>query len=532
MTRSPRPFPVWLSVLVGLATVVVLVLQFLEPLEDQAFHNVFSYVAVLTALLPTLAWFLLFSRRSGLARVAVLVALVGGGVAFGAFYRLEGWTGSMVPEFERRGGAAEPPDLAELEAAPSDVPGIDLSTTGPGDFPGFLGAARDGRIRGVSLARDWNANPPVELWRRPVGAGWSGFAVVNGVAVTLEQREDEQALVAYAVDDGELLWSSHWSGRFEHFLGGTGPRSTPAIADGRVVALGAHGRLRCHDGATGELLWEHDLLDEWGIAPEDEEKTIQYGRSNSPLVVEGKVIVPVGGPVAGGGAGLVAFALADGAVVWEGPPRQPSFASPVVAELLGERQVICVNEDTITGHDLEDGTLRWEHPWPGDTSADASVSQPHALDAETILISKGYPIGGGLVFRLVPGDGGEIGTEAVWRNKRALKTKLTNLVVHEGHAYGLSDGILECVAVEDGARVWREGRYGHGQILLVGELLIVLGEQGEVTLVDPRPDAPNEVLGSVEVLDGKSWNHLAFSGDVLLVRNGEEAVALRLALAE
>jgi outer membrane protein assembly factor BamB len=132
-------------------------------------------------------------------------------------------------------------------------------------------------------------------------------------------------------------------------------------------------------------------------------------------------------------------------------------------------------------------------------------------------------------------EGDRMEVEAVWKSRRALRTKFTNPVVHGPYAYAISDGILECVALESGKREWRNGRYGHGQILLVGRdeaaVLLVLAEDGRLLMIDPKPDMPNQVLGEIEVFSEKVWNTLALYGDRLVIRNASEAVCYRLTLA-
>jgi outer membrane protein assembly factor BamB len=120
----------------------------------------------------------------------------------------------------------------------------------------------------------------------------------------------------------------------------------------------------------------------------------------------------------------------------------------------------------------------------------------------------------------------------VWHNRAVLRTKFTNVVILDDHVYGLSDGILECVALATGERVWKDGRYHHGQILLAGRHLLVQSEDGEVVLVSASPERPNDVRGRVQALDGPSWNNLALYGPYLVVRNAREAAVYRLPLAE
>jgi outer membrane protein assembly factor BamB len=210
---------------------------------------------------------------------AALAVLVGLGLAL---VEVEGVDGNLVPRFKWRFSLRADQRLVPAQA---ETPGIaaDLATTGPNDYPGFLGPGRDGRVPQVELWPDWTSKPPRLVWRRPIGAGWSAFAVVNGYAVTLEQRDAQELVTCYEVRSndpgGRLLWSHGITARHSTTLGGTGPRSTPTIAGGRVFALGATGVLRCLDGASGRLLWSHDLLAESGLTPAEDEQQVAGGRA-------------------------------------------------------------------------------------------------------------------------------------------------------------------------------------------------------------------------------------------------------------
>ncbi len=123
---------------------------------------------------------------------------------------------------------------------------------------------------------------------------------------------------------------------------------------------------------------------------------------------------------------------------------------------------------------------------------------------------------------------GDWSVTALWAQRRSLRTKLTTAVVRDGYAFGLSDGMLECVALSAGKRVWKEGRFGHGQLLLVGAHLLVLSEEGELLLVEASAEGEGELLASFPVLEGNTWNTFALVGDLVLLRNGREAAAVRL----
>lgn len=501
-------------------------LQLAEPLGDPAVENLVSYSAMMIAATALVVWLVLLRPAALRTRVATLAAVVVAIALFFVLFRLDSFSGDMVPRFAFRFGG----DSAADRKAPTGGPTIDLRSTTVHDFPQFLGPTRSAVVTGVALARDWRARPPEELWRRPVGAGWSGFAVVNGFAVTMEQRGAHETVTCRRVATGEIVWECAVENRFDSILAGDGPRATPTVDDGIVYAYTNHGTLLAIDGATGTPRWTRDVRGAFGGSPEDDARALPYGRSNSPLVVDRLVIVPAGG-VGEKRRSLVAYDKATGERVWAGGERQMSMSSPAVATLCGVRQVLVVNEDTAAGHDLTDGRVLWEHPWPGSTNGGANVSQPVGLPPSRVWLSKGYGLGAS-VIELQRDDAGAFTVATKWHERRVMRTKFTNVAIREGHAYGLSEGVLECVDVATGKRRWKAGRYRHGQLLLVDDLLLVLGENGEAALVEATPERANHVLGRCAMLEGKTWNTFALHGPVLLVRNATEAAAYRLPLAE
>ncbi len=496
---------------------------------DTGMNNGLAYAAALVFFGIYGLWFLLASRQS-MGVKAFTVALAAAVVALASLcVRIEGWTGAMLPVL-RWSWEADPAAELGNDRQSAEAP-LDLSTTTPNDFSGFFGSDRTGRVVSPELARDWKAQPPVELWRTPVGSGWSGFAVVNGTAITQEQRGDDQVVVARDLGTGAELWRDAHPGRYVSTLAGDGPRATPTIAAGLVYVQDVRGVLSCLDGATGAVVWERDLFQEYGWNDAAEEALVAYGRSASPLVFDGKLLVPVSGPSESRRAGVLCVDAATGETLWEGPPRHFSHGSPVLATLCGVEQLVVPNEASVSGHDPSDGSILWEHDWKGITSASASNSNPTIVGDDCVLLSKGYGQGS-MLLKLTRSADGAFSTEEVWAVRRSLQTKITNPILHEDHAYALSDGMLECVSLADGKRIWKEGRHGHGQLLLAlqpgGALLVVLSEEGRLLLVEASPESEGAVLASIEALDGKTWNTFALYGDRVVVRNGEEAACYRL----
>jgi outer membrane protein assembly factor BamB len=490
---------------------------------DHQVGNLASMGIAAAGIVAIVGWFAFLSSYPFALRMTCLAAAIFGPAAFLMLFRVEAVSGELIPRFTYR-FAPKPDELLQTPATASHP--VELSPT-PDDFPQFLGPNRDASYAAVELALDWPAAGPQKMWRQPIGAGWSAFAAVNGFAVTMEQRGADELVTCYEIETGRLRWSHGIKTRHESVLGGVGPRGTPTIHEGKVYALGATGKLRCLNGADGKLLWMKDLFKELGVSEQEDVENIRWGRAASPLIVDNLVIVPAGGPMKSP-VSLIAYNAESGEEVWRGGTRQISFASPSLATIAGVRQIVIVNEDTLSGHEIESGKMLWSYPWPGKSNMNASASQAVALPGDRIIVTKGY--GGGALVLQVQRNGDEWTLTEVWRDLGLLKTKFANLAIKDGFAYGLSDGILECVDLNDGARLWKKGRYGHGQILLV-DVLLVQAESGEVAMVGATPDEYQE-LGRFQAIEGKTWNNLCLYGSFLLTRNGDEAACYKLPLAK
>lgn len=534
------PRRVWIAVASLAAAVAMVRAGWLEPIVggivDQAVRNIITLILCFSALMTFMLWFL---RESGHA-LAVKRAVIGcllGAVALGAaVLRIERVSGDLVPEFTFRWNPSRdrllPQHRSEQPAPQGEAIAAATWQASADDFPKFLGPTGSCGIDSPTLDAGWDVRPPRLLWKRPIGGGWGGFATCGDHAVTLEQRGDDEIISCCSVVTGAPEWAIAVKGRHETVLGGVGPRSTPTIHDGVVYAHGATGWVHAIDGATGRVLWKKDVLDELGIDPVAHAAMVAWGRAGSPLVTDDLVIVPAGGPRTRRSAqepeflSLVAFDRATGDRRWITGDEQISYVSPELVTFGGREMIVSVNEAHVAGYDPADGHEIWEHPWIGHSNSDASCSQAMPVGDRRLFLSKGYGIGAA-VFEIEKSDVEPWTLREVWRNGGLLKTKFTNVAIHEGHAYGLSDGILECVRLDDGMRRWKAGRYGQGQLLRVGPLLLVQAESGEVVLVDAKPEK-HVVRGRLAAIDGQTWNNLCLSGDRLLVRNAEEAACYEL----
>ena len=406
--------PKWVWVVVAVIGLVAAVVQGTEVLRDHALANIVTCALALFAVAILAAWFLLLSGFSWRLRLLVLAVCLAGVSVFVALFRIERFSGEMLPAFAYRFAAK--PDWLLQSSLPQRAAGkakakVDLRRATPYDFPQFLGPDRSNSIDHVRLARDWTERPPKCVWRQAIGAAWSAFAAVNWHAVTMEQRGKWEMVTCYHIQTGQLEWAHATAVRYEHLQGGVGPRSTPTISDGRVYAIGAFGHLVCLDGETGKCLWEKDLLREYGITSDDEAALVPWGRAGSPLVVGERLIVPVGGGKDGRLVSLAAFDKRSGTRIWEGGQRQISYSSPALLTLAGAQQIVIANEDTLSGHDLQTGKLLWEHPWPGRTNSTPNICQPMPIAPNRVFVSKGYGQGA-MLLQLEASAGGTFATQA------------------------------------------------------------------------------------------------------------------------
>ena len=404
---------------------------------------------------------------------------------------------------------------AQAEKAPAALPTAPSVAAAEPDWPGFRGPARDGIVRGVRIETDWSKSPPVELWRRPVGPGWSSFAVRGDRVFTQEQRGDDEIVACYHLKTGKPVWMHRDATRFWESNGGAGPRGTPTLSNGRVFTLGATGILNALDAGTGAVVWSRN------VAADTKVETPGWGFTGSPLVVGDAVIVAASGQ-------LAAYDAATGQPRWLGPEGGAGYSSPHLLTIHGVAQVLLLRGARTTSVAPADGALLWEHK--GQPSV--SIVQPAQAAGGDVLVSPGDAMGGTGMRRLAVAHGPAGWTVEERWTSQGLKPYFNDFVVHKGQAFGFDGSILASIDLADGKRKWKGGRYGHGQMILLPDqdLLLVLSEEGELALVGANPDQYTE-LARFKVIEGKTWNHPVLVGDVLLVRNAEEMAAFRLPLA-
>lgn len=399
------------------------------------------------------------------------------------------------------------------QGTPQDRTSVEPSA-GSTYWTGFRGPRRDGEYTASPVSTEWPEEGLPLVWKQPCGGGYGSFAIANGLAYTIEQRLENEVVVAYDLATGAERWTHSWQARFYEALGGPGPRSTPTYHEGHLYVVGATGEFWCLDAETGAVIWNTNILGDTGVDNQF------YGIANSPLMYEDLVVVQSTG---GDGNAVVAYDRQKGSVVWSVLDDTQEYVSAQRAVLHSMEQILTITTERVVGLHPEDGRLLWDFPWKR-TSA-ISIAQPVVLPQNRVFVSGSY--GRGCAMIQVNRDGDTWSTEEIWFN-RNMKNKLTSSVLYDGYMYGLDESVLVCLDPETGDRVWKAGRYGYGQFLLAHGHLIIITERGDLALVEASPEEHREKI-RFPAIEGKTWNVPAISDGYLLVRNTSEMACFRIA---
>jgi outer membrane protein assembly factor BamB len=512
-------FRVWFPWAMVLLAVGGTAASWLWPSEamETGMRSAGTFMAVMLALIGFEIWLLIYHRW--LALLGILLAGLGiAGLYTGVIKMKQDGdvvpTSVYVPYFSSPDQDLETYRAANAgSAAPVANDGLTVTAE---DMPAYRGELRDGIAHGPALARDWAAQLPRELWRHPVGGGYAAFAVAGKVAITIEQRQDDEAVVCYDTDTGAERWVYSYPANFTEPLGGPGPRATPTIFEGEVYSLGAKGHLACLNGRDGKEKWQTNIL--------AGNKNLQWAMSGSPLILGDLVIVNPGvqDKSASGLKALHAYDRKTGKLVWASGDTVAGYASPMLAKFADVEQVLLFDGVELAGYAAKDGKKLWSTPWK--THQDINVAQPLLFDGDRVFISSAYGVGCAMFQIVKNGDKWE--AKELWKNK-VLRAKMSSPVAYQDHIYGLDDGVLTCLSAKDGSRKWKGGRYGHGEPILSGDLIVILTESGKLVLVEATPQVFHE-LGSIQAIKGRTWNYPALARGKVFVRNDVEMAAYDL----
>jgi len=406
--------------------------------------------------------------------------------------------------------------------------GAALSARG-GDWPNYRGPSHDGKTTEKMPA--WPAAGPKALWRVPVNAGFSSFAVASGRAFTLVSREVDgvvrEALIALDAETGKELWATSFSpakydgggdSGTKDNSGGDGPRSTPAVSGNKVYVLTADLILACVEAGTGKEVWRKELVKEHAG------NNITWKNAASPLI-DGDLVFAAGG---GPGQALLAFNKATGQLAWKGEDDKMTHATPVPAEIHGVRQIIFFTQKGLVAVAPKDGKVLWRHPYRFNVSTAASP----IVSGDIVFCSAGYGVGAGAAQ--ISKNDGEFSAKEIWRSTgNKLANHWSTPVLHEGNLYGMfqfkeyGDGPVKCVELKTGEEKWAQAGFGPGNVLLAGNQLVILGDAGQVILAEATPAGYKE-KSRFQAVTGKCWSSPVYANGKLFIRSTKEAAAFDL----
>jgi outer membrane protein assembly factor BamB len=319
-----------------------------------------------------------------------------------------------------------------------------------GDWPQWRGPERDGRLGDVGAPEAW---PPglAPAWRLEVGTGHASPVVAGDRVYVFSREGDDEVVQGLDLATGARVWRQAYPAPYRMNPAasghGKGPKSTPVVADGRVCTFGISGILSCFDATTGGLLWQKEFASQY------DQTSPLYGVAMSPVVDDGHLIAHVGGP---GNGALTAFDTTTGDVVWAWQGDGPGYASPVVAEIAGERQIVTFSESFLVGVSAKGGELRWKLPF---TTSYVQNAVTPIVDGDTIIYSGlDHPVRALKVVR----RGTTWTTESLWEND-AVAAYMSTPVLVDGRLFGLSHrkrGQFFCLATGRQCRGPDRGRKG------------------------------------------------------------------------
>ncbi len=415
--------------------------------------------------------------------------------------------------------------LEKLRAAPL----VGGTTAATEDWPQWRGPNRDGLSSEVGLLHAWPEGGPKVVWEVTVGRGLSSVAVAGGRVYTMMQEDPPAAanagnpppqsfesVVCWEAATGKELWRFRYPNRFEERFG-SGPRSTPAVADGLVYTVGPTGIFHCLRADTGAQVWRHDLLEEFAA------ERPQYGMSFSPLV-DGDLVFALPGGSAGGA--VAAFDRHDGRLVWKALDDPIGYSSPILSKACGTPQLLVLTNTALVSLNPTDGRLLWRHPWQAPRGF--NIATPLVL-GDYVFLSSGYGKGCTLV-EIHADPNGVLRASAVYEHNR-MRNTFASSVCYQDHLYGIDKTDLVCLNVRTGQVLWRQDGRNEIEKALSADCRRPVDRTGRtwssVPLAEASPAGYHE-LSAFQISTNKCWTVPVLAGGRLFFRDEGRLVCLNM----
>jgi outer membrane protein assembly factor BamB len=375
------------------------------------------------------------------------------------------------------------------------------------DWPQWRGVNRDGKVAGFDAPKQW----PAELnakWKVIVGLGDASPVMEGGKVYSFGRIGGDEVTMCLDAATGKEIWQDKYPAvaiAGPSASAHPGPRSTPAVSDGKVVTLGIGGVLSCLDAASGKLLWRN----------EDYTKELpQFFTGLSPLILNGMCIVHLGGKESGK---IIAFDLKTGNQKWQCASDGPSYSSMMIMTIDGKKQIVDLTDKSLVGVDPENGKQLWQFPAPVQSRFYNAASP--VIDGQTVILTGQ---GEGTKAVKIQKQGNEFTAQEIWKNAE-LGTKWNTPVLKNGFLYGLSDKrTLYCMNAKTGKTAWVDTKMlnDFGEIVDTGSLLIALPQTSSLVIYKPDEKAYNEVA-VIKVADTPTYTYPICAGDKIYIKDKE-----------
>ena len=379
-------------------------------------------------------------------------------------------------------------------------------------WPQWRGPHRDGVVKMADLATEWPKDGPSRVWQKDIGIGYSSFAVKDGQFYSLFQQQDKEVVACWRVKDGEEVWRHEYDCHAD-IRDYPGPRSTPTLDGDRLYTVGSNGKLLCLEAATGSPHWQKDLLSEFQAS------SPKWGVAFSALIDGDLLFTSPGGR---DGNSLAAFNKITGELVWKRLNDPPGYSSPVAVTIGGTRQIIYFMGESLVAVRAGDGELCWRYPWA--TTYDVNAATPVVFQARRgdqvlhyVFISSGYGRGCALLKIAVKADGG-FEAKKVYSGKQ-MCSHFASPVRRGEYLYGIDDSRLACLNLRNGKVMWTWRGCNKGSLLRVNDLLLVLGEEGRLWLMDASPEKLAPRAEARPFRGGRCWTMPVLAEGKLFLRD-------------